>query len=212
MCRRPAVSRNTRSLPWPRGVLRSACLAISTGSPWPYLKHGNAELCADDLELLDRGGTVHVARDEQRALALALAHERGELRAVRRFTGALQTDEHHDARRTSSAMLSFWLCAAHEGAQLLVDDLDDHLRRGEALEHVRADGALGDRFDKVLDDLVAHVGLEQRETHLAHGLLYVRLRQAALAAELFENVYSVCRKDFQMPCPSSCNRGGDLAR
>ena len=63
-----------------------------------FLVYGKIEFFADGLELIDRGGTVHVARDEQGALVLALAHERGELRAVRGFTGALQTDEHHDAR------------------------------------------------------------------------------------------------------------------
>ena len=64
----------------------------------PHLEDGQIELLADGLELLDRGGTVDVAGDEQRALAL-LAHEPGELRAVGGLARALQADEHHDARR-----------------------------------------------------------------------------------------------------------------
>ena len=170
-----------------------------------FLIYGKIELFADGFELIDRSGTVHVARDEQGTLVLALAHERGELCAVRGFAGALQADEHHDARglRADAELLAL---AAHERAQLLVDDLDDHLRGGETLEHVRADGALADGFDKVLDDLVAHVGLEQRETHLAHRFLYVRLRQTALAAELFENVIEFVGKIFKCHVPAPVTR------
>ena len=62
-----------------------------------HLEHGNIELAADGLKLLDGSRTVHVARDEQRTLAL-LAHEPGELGAVGGLARALQADEHDDAR------------------------------------------------------------------------------------------------------------------
>ena len=58
---------------------------------------GDAELTADDLQLLDGCRTVDVAGDKQRIFILLFEQAR-ELRAVRGFTGALQTDEHHDAR------------------------------------------------------------------------------------------------------------------
>ena len=54
--------------------------------------------------------------------------------------------------------------------------------------HLRALGALRDALYKVLHDLVAHVRLEQGEAHLAHGLVDVRLGQAALAALSVLNV------------------------
>ena len=54
----------------------------------PHLEHGQAELCADDLQLRDGRGTVHVARGEQRTVAL-LAEVARELGDVRRLTGAL---------------------------------------------------------------------------------------------------------------------------
>ena len=78
--------------------------------------------------------------------------------------------------------------SAHERAQLVVDDLDDHLRGVERLEHVGADGLVGDALGKVLDDLIADVRLEQGHTHLAHGLLDVGRRQAALAAQALEGI------------------------
>ena len=46
--------------------------------------------------------------------------------------------------------------------------------------------ALGGLFYEVLDDLVAHVCLEQRKAHLAHSIVDVELRQPALASELLE--------------------------
>ena len=161
----------------------------------PHLKHGNIELAADGLKLLDGRGTVHVARDEQRALAL-LAHEAGELGAVGRLARALQADEHDDARRLG-ADVQLLVLAAHEGGELFVDDLDDHLRGREALEHIRARGALGHFAHKVLDDLEVHVRLEQRELDLTHGLLDVGLREPALAAQAFERLGQLVRQGFK---------------
>ena len=150
----------------------------------PHLEDGDIELRADGLKLLDRGGTIDVAGDEQRALAL-FAHVAGELGPVRGLARALQTHEHHDARGLR-ADVQLLVLAAHELAQLLVDDLDDHLGGIERLQHVRAHGALGDGPGKVLDDLIAHVGLEKRHAHLAHGLLHVAGSQPPFAAQPLE--------------------------
>ena len=123
----------------------------------PHLEDGDAELSADDLKLLDGRRTVDVAGDEQRIFILLFEQAR-ELRAVRRFTGALQADEHHDRGRLRRHV-DLLVFAAHQGGKLFVDDLDDHLRGRQALEHIRANGALGGLFDEVLDDLIADVGL-----------------------------------------------------
>ena len=154
------------------------------GVDLPHLEHGQAELGADDLQLRDGRGTVHVAGGEQRALALP-AQEAGELGDVRRFARALKADHHPDRRRVVGKGQAR-VRAAHQSRQLLVDDLDDLLGGGEAVEHLGADGALGDLGDKVLDDLVAHVRLEQCHAHLAHRELDVLLGQAALAAQALE--------------------------
>ena len=182
MWRRPAVSRNTRSLP---NVFRVgyARLGDLHGVALAHLKDRDAELFAHGLELLYRGGTVDVTGDEQRALALFF-HERGELCAVCRLAGALQAHQ-HDHARALGGDVELLVLAAHELAQLLVYYLHDHLRRRQAFHDLRALGALGDALHKVLHDLVAHVRLEQGQAHLAHGLAYVQLRQAALAAEHF---------------------------
>ena len=51
---------------------------------------------------------------------------------------------------------------------------------------IRADRALGGFLDKVLDDLVADVGLQQGQTHLAHTLADIGFGKAALTAQALE--------------------------
>ena len=152
----------------------------------PHLEDGDIELRADGLELFDGGGTVHVAGHEQRTLAL-LAHEPRELRAVGGLARALQADEHADAGRLGRDV-ELLVFAAHEGAELFVDDLDDHLRRRQALEHVRAGRAGGDLLYEVLDDLEVDVRLQQGELDLTHGLLDVGLGETALAAQALKGL------------------------
>ena len=76
--------------------------------------------------------------------------------------------------------------AAHQGRQLFVDDLHDHLRRGQGLQHVAADALFRNGLGEILDHLVADVRLQQRHPDLPHGLLDVGFLQAALAPELFK--------------------------
>ena len=71
--------------------------------------------------------------------------------------------------------------------QLVVDDLDDLLPRGERLEDVLADGLGADALDKRLDDLEVDVGLEERHAHLAERLLDILLRQPAVTPEPVED-------------------------
>ena len=98
---------------------------------------------ADDLELLDGVGALEVGGDEQRRVALGL-ELLGELAGQRRLARALQAGEHdHGRRRLGEAQQSG--LAAEDADELLVDDLDDLLRRVEALADLRAAGALLDR-------------------------------------------------------------------
>ena len=102
------------------------------------------------------------------------------------LTIALQAAEHDDGLALVLDVQAGGFGAAHEGYQLLIDDLDHLLGGGQAVEHLDADGALGHGLDKVLDDLVAHVRFKQRQTHLAHCELDVLFAQAALAAQVLE--------------------------
>ena len=75
-----------------------------------------------------------------------------------------------------------------ERDELVVDDLHDLLAGGQALEDVRADGALADPGDEVLDDLEVDVGLEQREADLAHRGIDVGFADPAAAGQVAEGL------------------------
>ena len=156
----------------------------------PHLEDWQAQLFADDLQLLNGSGPVDIAGDEQRAFTL-LFHEPGQLCAVRRFTGALQADQHDDGRRLGGDG-QLLILAAHQIRQLFVDDLDDHLRRGQAFQHIAADAALRRLFDKVFDDFIADVRFQKGQANFPHGFLHIGFCQAALAPELFKG----CRELF----------------
>ena len=76
--------------------------------------------------------------------------------------------------------------AAHELNQLLVDDLNDHLGRGERFQHVGAHTAFRHSLGEVLDHLIADIRFQQRHADLTHSLLHIGFLQAALTAKLFE--------------------------
>jgi hypothetical protein len=67
-----------------------------------------------------------------------------------------------------------------------VDDLDDLLARLQALQDLLAERALPHLRDELLDDLEVDVGLEERETDLAHRTrdrVVVELSASAQVAE-----------------------------
>gem|GEM_PF-6423487 len=109
----------------------------------------------DHLQLLDGGGTVDVAGDQQGPVAFALQFL-GDLRTVRGFTGTLKAD-HHDDRRRMLRFREAGLSAAHEFREFFVDDLDDHLCRRQAGHDLGADGPFRDFRREVLCDFVADV-------------------------------------------------------
>ena len=68
------------------------------------------------------------------------------------------------------------------------------LRGCDALHDFNAQGRLAHTGGKFLDDLEVDVGLKQRETHLAQGVLNVRLGKLRTSAEFAEYVgKSVCQ-------------------
>ena len=183
-CSRPAVSTITKS----RSV-STACANAGLGDSHDVgslaAVDRDVELLAERLELVDGCRPVDVAGDHQRALAL-LAHEVGELRGRGGLAGALQPDEHDDVGNAPGEH-ELRTRAAEQVGQLVEDDLDDLLARGQRLHHVGADGALADLGHELLDDLVVHVGLEQRHADLAHRRVDIGLGQPALAGQSRED-------------------------
>ena len=94
----------------------------------------DAELLADDLELLDGRGALEVGRDQQRLAALRREQPR-ELAAGRRLARALEPAEHQD-RRTGLLEPDRGIDRPHQLDELVVDDLDDLLLGPDALDQV----------------------------------------------------------------------------
>ena len=147
-------------------------------------KDRDAQLLAADLQLLDGGGTVDVAGHQQGVSSLPLL-QACQLGAVGGFTGALQAYQHNNRWAVGIDIQVFGI-AAHELNELFVDNLNDHLGRGERFQHVGADTALRHSLGEVLDHLVADIRFQQRHADLPHSLLHIGFLQAALAAKLFE--------------------------
>ena len=151
--------------------------AILTGSPVTLFEDREIDLLAERLQLLDRGRTVDVGGDQQRLRALLFQTQR-ELAGLRRLTRALQTDQHDDRRRRVGE-LQARLRAAEQLDQLVVDDLDDRLRRRQRFEDVCADRLLFDASDERLGARKRDVGLEQRDANFAQRLVDVAFAETA---------------------------------
>ena len=140
------------------------------------------DLLGQPLKLLDRGRPVDVGRDQPDALLVGLHQQAGELRGGRRLAGALQAGEQDDDRRLRAQVQSR-ARLTHGPDQLLVQDLDEHLTRGQALLDLRTQRALLDAGDERLDDRQCNVRLEQRHAHLAQRVVDVVLGQAPAPAQ-----------------------------
>src|SRR5207302_8234238 len=130
-------------------------------------------------------GALKVGAHEQRVAALLL-EPAGELARRRRLTGALQAGEQHD-RRWLRCVGDAQVLAAEGVDQLLVDDLDDLLRRTQALREVEADGLFLDAGDDTLNDAKVDVGFEQGQADLPQDLVDLWLTERAAAAEVLED-------------------------
>ena len=150
----------------------------------PHLKDRDSDLFPDHLKLFDGGGTVNVAGDQQRPFPLRF-EVFGELCAMGGFSGALQPAHHQDGGQPVREAHPD-IFTSHQGGHLVLDDLDDLLGGGQALENLGADRALGDGGDKILGDLIVDVGLEKRQAHLAHDLLDIRLLEFAPGLQALE--------------------------
>ena len=141
----------------------------------PHLKDGDAQLLSHDLQLVDGGGTEGIAGGQERPFAVLLFHEAGQFGAVSGLAGAVEA-HHHDHRWGSGGEIELDAVAAHQGCQLFVDNLHDHLGGGQALQHVCTHGPFRDPGNKILYHLKADIGLQKSQPDLPHGLLHVCFR------------------------------------
>ena len=155
-------------------------------------EHRHTGLLAHHLQLLNGGGAVDIAGDQQRAAALA-AIIFAELCGVGGLAVALQAAHHQHGLALVFQAQILRLIAAHEVGKFLIDDLDDLLGGGQALHDLLAHSTLGDLGAEVFRHLVVDVGFQQRHPDFPHGGLDIGLVQLTLAAQFFENaIQALC--------------------
>ena len=154
------------------------------------------------------GGAVDIAGHQHGAAAL-LDEVFGKLGCVGRFTVALQAAEHDDGLTLVLDDQAGGFLAAHQGNELLVDDLDHLLGGGQALHDLLTHGTLGDLGTEILGNLVVDIGFQQGHPHLAHGGFDIGLGQLAVAAQLFEHTGKAVGQRFKchVRCSSQNSNG-----
>ena len=141
------------------------------------LEYLRARLAADHFELIDRRGTIDVARHQKRTLALLFQKHR-ELAAQRRLARSLQA-AHHDDGRQLGRHFQLRVFRAHQSGQFFVDDLDDLLRGIERSQYFLSDRLFRDVGDELLCYFDVDVRLEQRDPNFAHRLPDLKLGELA---------------------------------
>ena len=140
---------------------------------------------ADDLELVDRVGSLQVGGDEHRTVALGLQPV-GELSGQGRLTGALEAGE-HDHRRRALGQVEPPGLAAEDADEFVIDDLDDLLAGVERGRDLLGQCPFADPAGEGAHDRQSDVGIEQGTSDLTDGGIDVGFGQPALAAQILES-------------------------
>ena len=143
-------------------------------------------LVAEGAELLARGRTVHVGRDEQRVVA-GLDQPAPQLGRRRGLARALQPGHEDHGREAGRRLQTPGLRPSHQLHHLVPHHADHGLGGSQALQDILAGCARAHALEELLDDLEMDVGLEQGETDVAQRDVDVRLREGPVAAEVAED-------------------------
>lgn len=134
-----------------------------------------------------------------------------ELSGERRLTGTLEAREHdHGGRLLGEAQAA--RLATEDADQLLVDDLDDLLRRVQRLGDLFTEGPLLDLLDEGAHHGQRDVRFQECDADLACGGVDVRLGQAPLAAEALECRCKAIGEGVEHGARRSSGVGGRVGR
>ena len=148
----------------------------------------DADLGAEDRQLVLRRRAVDVEGGHEHALAVLLGQALGEFRGRRGFTAALQTD-HQDGRGrvVDFQLTGFVIVTGKHVFQLVMDDLDDLLAGRDGFGDRLASGLLAHGFDKIACHGKGDVGLQQGHAHLAERGFDVVLGKRTLFGETIKD-------------------------
>ncbi len=155
-----------------------------------------AHLLGQTLQLGDRRRTTHVGADQQNPLLARLDEPAREFRCGGRLTGALQTGEQHYVGWLRPK-LETGPSAPHEFDELVVDDGNENLARGQAGRDLLPLGFFLDAIEEGLDDREGDVGLQQRHPDLAQGLGDVLLADTTLTTQVLDGLGEFLTQVFE---------------
>ena len=150
-------------------------------------------LLRKNLQLVDGGGAVNVAAHDEGPVA-ALFEQLAELGRRGRLAGAVETDHQNFQRARGGQGVR---ALAEELHQLVVDDLDDLLAGGDALQDFLADALGLDALDELTRDLEMHVRRKQGGAHFFQSVRHVFFRELTDAAEVAQGVAEFFRERFE---------------
>ena len=139
-------------------------------------------------QLLLRRRAAGVERGHQHLLAFPGLQPERDFGARGGLSGALQPNHQNGQWRSGLEFESRRTAPSQHLNQMVVDDLDNHLRRGDALQYLLANRALANRADEVFDNRQRDIGLEQCDPHFAQSGAYVLLGERATAAQAIEDL------------------------
>ena len=137
----------------------------------------NAELTAQHFQLIDSGGTLQVGGDEHR-FATGGQEAFPQFAATRRFTRPLQPAKHN--RRERLLFRKRMVDRAHQRDQLVVDDLQNLLRRVQRAGNFEPENLFLNGIDELARRFDVRVRFEQRLADEVHPLANIRFGKATL--------------------------------
>ena len=143
----------------------------------------DADLLSKGFQLFDRRRAVNVRGNDQHFLLVLLAQEFPQLTDAGGFTGTLQARHQHHGRRLRGQVERLVLFA-HRRHQLVADDFDELLTRGQAFIDFMADRALFHAADEITNHRKRNVRFQQRHAHFAQGVFNIVFCKASAAANV----------------------------
>ena len=141
-------------------------------------------LSGDRFQLLDGGGAIHVAGNDQYLFLLRFAQQFGQLANGGGLAGTLQAGHEHDCRRLRR-QVEAGMRFTHQCGQFAMHDADQRLTGAQRTDDLLADGFFLDGGDERLDGRQRHVRLEQCQADFAQGVGNVVFGQSRFATQRF---------------------------
>lgn len=150
-------------------------------------------LSGELFQLVDRGGAVHIAGDEEGAVPVG-GEPAAHLGTGGGFSGPVQADHHNPQGFLFGDLRAV---SAEELDEFIVDDFDDLLPGGDGFGDFLADAFFFHLVDEIAGDAEMNIGGEQGGANFLEGVGHVLFGQFSFAAEVAKGVGEFIGKAFK---------------